>query len=96
MKWDLEWNHIPGLSEFLQNFPHQKFVIWDMDGTLVDSERHHALAISKTLNKLLGINISSEEILKKFIGKPDDRVCEELAKQNGKEISFSFAPKAGR
>ncbi|MDH4468430.1 MAG: HAD family phosphatase [Bacteriovoracaceae bacterium] len=88
MTWDLEWNHIPGISEFLQSFPHQKFVIWDMDGTLVDSERHHAVAISKTLNKLLGINISGEEILKKFIGKPDDMVFEELATQNGKEISF--------
>jgi beta-phosphoglucomutase len=78
--WDWEWLHIPTAEEFNLKFPSQKSVIWDMDGTLVDSEGHHAVATSKATESIFGLSMSGHEILQKFVGMPDDHVFEELLK----------------
>ena len=46
-------------------------IIFDLDGTLVDTEAVHAEAESKLLNDF-GIKISSEEITRKYAGIQDN------------------------
>lgn len=57
-------------------------IIFDLDGTLVDTEAVHAEAESKLLNDF-GIKISSEEITRKYAGIPTERYIEKIIKHNG-------------
>jgi beta-phosphoglucomutase len=50
----------------------QKAVLWDLDGTLVDSEQFHWLSWRDTL-RLEGIELTYEQFLKSF-GQRNDRI----------------------
>jgi len=61
-------------NKTLDNF---KAVLFDLDGTLIDSERIHALSIQKIL-KREGLDIAASEIENDFLGLPDNLVYEKI------------------
>lgn len=56
--------------------------IFDLDGTLVDTETIHAEAESKLLNGF-GIKITPEEITRKYAGIPTESYIEKIVNHNG-------------
>lgn len=55
--------------------------IFDLDGTIIQSEPLHARALSNLLDKI-GLRTSSEELVERFSGHPDDYVYYEIFNQN--------------
>ena len=61
-------------NKTLDNF---KAVLFDLDGTLIDSEHIHALSIQKIL-KRENLDISASKIENDFLGLPDNLVYEKV------------------
>lgn len=63
-----------------------ELVIFDCDGVLVDSER---LAISIDVQVLadVGWRLSEEEIVERFVGRPDAYMLAEVERHTGRDIS---------
>ena len=57
-------------------------IIFDLDGTLVDTETIHAEAESKLLNDF-GIKITPKEITRKYAGIPTESYIEKIVNYNG-------------
>lgn len=55
--------------------------IFDLDGTIIQSEPIHAQALSQLLSKL-GLKASQEELIERFTGFPDDYVYYEIFNEN--------------
>lgn len=53
-------------------------IIFDLDGTLVDTEKIHAEAESQLLNKL-GVNMTSQKITQKYAGVSTESYIEKVA-----------------
>lgn len=58
-----------------------KAVIFDMNGTIVDDEPIHEEAMRKVC-KAHGINISHEEFVKEYIGRPDNECFQKIIRKN--------------
>lgn len=69
-------------TEILQRFPRTKAFLWDMDGTIMETERLHAKATIKLL-KSYKVNITPEvmEVQNYCIGMTDSQLLKELVKR---------------
>lgn len=56
-------------------------IIFDLDGTLINSEPLHAKALALLLGKI-GLNATPEELIERFCGLPDDQVYYEIFNEN--------------
>ena len=54
-------------------------VIFDMDGTMFNTEPLHARALKLTLGKL-GKNFTEEHLLREYYGQADDKVFQKIIK----------------
>jgi beta-phosphoglucomutase family hydrolase len=59
----------------------KKAVIFDMDGVISDTQKFHAEAESKILS-IFHIDMSPQEITQKYAGVSDEKMFDELFKQN--------------
>lgn len=66
---------IPEIPESVTTF------IFDLDGTIIDSELLHARALSILLEKI-GLNSTPQELMERFSGYPDDQVYYEIFNEN--------------
>ena len=64
-----------------------KAIIWDMDGVLIDSEYLHSQAESETA-KHFGIDISPEEVVKKYSGVHLKEEFKDLFKRLNLEVTY--------
>ena len=62
-------------------------VIFDFDGTLLDSEKAHLRAYQE-LGQTLGYEISDEEYFADFVGKTDLEILGYMIKQSGQNMSL--------
>ncbi len=63
------WNQIPTLSEIESLYPHIKMALFDLDGTLINSETIHMKITQKVLKEKAGIDESVEFLESVFYGK---------------------------
>lgn len=79
----MKLDEIPTLEQIYASYPNTQALLFDMDGTLFDSEGQHAVALHHTF-KALGqgeiLRLSAEEIRQQYIGKPDPHVFDDLVK----------------
>lgn len=59
-----------------------KYALFDMDGVLLDSESGAFRMYQETL-KQIGIEISLEELLERFVGKTSIQISEKIMEENG-------------
>lgn len=65
----------------------KQLVLFDMDGTILNSEPLHALAFKHTLDQL-GLKLEIEELVEKFYGMVDEEVVKAVyPKFNDEEVS---------
>ncbi|OUR96602.1 hypothetical protein A9Q84_09660 [Halobacteriovorax marinus] len=73
-----ELRKIPNISDIL-DLKEIKTVLFDMDGTILDTEILHAKALYNTLNKINpSLKLSTNDLLETFCGKSDTEVFEEV------------------
>ena len=73
------FSKVPNYNDLLEEHPKLKAVFWDMDGTLVDTERCHAYAIHKTIQKQRpDFHMELEDTFKYIIGLTDHTVYKHL------------------
>ena len=58
-------------------------VIFDMDGVISDTQKFHAEAESQLLAQYFDIRLSAEDITTRFAGVADEKMFEEILKENG-------------
>ncbi|ATH08559.1 hypothetical protein BIY24_11540 [Halobacteriovorax marinus] len=74
-------NKVPSATE-VTKLTDAKDIFFDMDGTLIDTELHHAKALRKTLDHFnVERDASSEDLKKRFQGVADDKVFEFYKKE---------------
>lgn len=76
-------NSFVDLVEILNQFPNTKAFLWDMDGTIMDTEGMHALATGELL-KSYQVEITPELLdMQEFCtGMTDSQLLQELLKRN--------------
>jgi HAD superfamily hydrolase (TIGR01509 family) len=75
------FSSIPSFKQLLQKLPSLKLVLFDMDGTLIDSEPVHAKAFVQALHQhgvTLPKDISHHELVQRYKGMADTEVVEKL------------------
>jgi beta-phosphoglucomutase len=73
------FSKVPKYNNLKKVHPKLKAIFWDMDGTLVDTERCHAYAIHKTIQKQRpDYEMSLENTFKYIIGLTDHTVYKHL------------------
>lgn len=86
------WEEIPSLTQVKELHPEAKAILFDMDGTLLDSEPVHARALREALVNLTGNEnlMSVEELDEKFRGEHDPLVFARCINEEilSKEISL--------
>ncbi len=83
------FHKLPTLDDLLKIVPDLKLVLFDMDGTLVDSEHEHALAVIDVLKKITSVPFTPEEIFPLVFGCPDPYSFESLKKLFSFDTSLS-------
>lgn len=78
---------IPTLAWVQEHFPTVKTVLFDMDGTLFDTEALHAMALKKVLGKYCA-DLSVESWEKNFLGKPDSTTFDFIKSNYHVDISY--------
>ncbi|MDD0854468.1 HAD family phosphatase [Halobacteriovorax sp. GB3] len=82
---------VPNFSEIEIIHPSAECFLFDMDGTLIDTEKYHAEAIVKTIQELENnFDYSKCGITKRFLGMPDNTVFETLKIEDGLFRNISF------
>ncbi len=71
------WNSIPSEVEIRKNYPEHSICVFDMDGTLIDSEPAHILSLQKILKKE-GIDWEIEKVFNEFTGKADENCFKKI------------------
>ncbi|NHZ70806.1 MAG: HAD-IA family hydrolase [Proteobacteria bacterium] len=66
-----------------------RLVIFDCDGVLVDSERL-AIRIDAMVLADVGWPMREEEIVERFVGKPDTHMLAEVQRHTGKDVSQAW------
>lgn len=76
----MELFEVPNLQEFIKNHPQIKAVLWDMDGTLLNSEHLHAVATKEILGPYL-VNFTGDvhELEERCNGLSDAQLIELLS-----------------
>ncbi len=71
-----KWKKIPSLSEIKALHPQVKGILFDMDGTLLDTEPIHAISLRQALVNLTGSEdvMSAKDLDEKFRGEHDPLV----------------------
>ena len=86
------WEEIPTLAQVKELHPEARAILFDMDGTLLDSEPVHARALRQALVSLTGNEnlMSVEELDEKFRGEHDPLVFARCINEEilSKEISL--------
>lgn len=73
----LELKFVPQLSLISHQYPHVQAYLFDMDGTLFNTEKIHIEASWKALNDTIAVkNITKEQFTKQILGMSDDQVIE--------------------
>jgi len=71
--------NVPNFKDLNNQYPQIKGFLWDMDGTLCNTEAVHALALLKVINKWEPAQVFSQTELQDFgIGLTDTMVFEKL------------------
>lgn len=74
------FNEVPLLDDLLKLVPKLRLVLFDMDGTLVDTEEEHALAVVEVLKKNSS-NVIDEKVVHQMVfGCPDPYAYQALKK----------------
>jgi beta-phosphoglucomutase len=68
---------VPSIKQIEENFKNLKAIIFDMDGTLLNSEILHAKALNELL-KSKNINVDTAELLDRFIGVAEPDILQML------------------
>lgn len=76
----MELSHVPSIHKFRESHPKMKAILWDMDGTLLNSEHLHALAAREILAPyFVGFTGDAAEIEKRCNGLSDSQLIEFLS-----------------
>ncbi len=89
----MKLDQIPTLEQIYASYPNILAMLFDMDGTLFDSEGQHAVALHHTFRVLAQgeiLKLSPDEIKHQYIGKPDPHVFDDLVKNKWLERSISL------
>ncbi|MBI2520609.1 MAG: HAD family phosphatase [Bdellovibrio sp.] len=89
----MKLDQIPTLEQIYAAYPNTLALLFDMDGTLFDSEGQHAVALHHTFKAIaLGeiLKLSPIEIRKQYIGMPDPHVFDELVRNNWLKSNISL------
>ncbi|MCB9091562.1 MAG: HAD family phosphatase [Halobacteriovoraceae bacterium] len=78
------WTHIPTVTEIFKEFPDAKHILFDLDGTLLDSEAFHMEAIWRLAGSMFGLNKSLSDVWRDCYGRSDDNSFELLKKESGR------------
>jgi len=65
------FKEVPLLEDILKISPKLRLVLFDMDGTLIDSEHEHALAVVEVLRRNTKQPVDAEKVHKMVFGCPD-------------------------
>ena len=82
---------VPSLSQLREEIPKLKALFWDMDGTLINTEKIHALATFEVIHNHQGLEkIKKESIFNFVLGQTDTEVFRRL--NRGKLLSDITLP----
>jgi beta-phosphoglucomutase len=62
---------VPTVDDLMRINPRLKLVLFDMDGTLVDTEKEHALAVIDVLKETVSKSFDFQEVMNIVFGCPD-------------------------
>lgn len=69
---------VPSIDDLLKIAPNLKLVLFDMDGTLVDSEKEHAMAVLEVIKSHVKVPFNFQDVFNLVFGCPDPYSYEAL------------------
>jgi len=78
-----KWDHIPSISEAIDLYSNYDYFIFDMDGTLLDSETIHMSALQSVMKECFSINWPMDKVMKEFVGVADTDAFVKLQSLSG-------------
>jgi beta-phosphoglucomutase len=84
------FKNVPSIDELIQLIPGLETILFDMDGTLFDTEKYHAEALFKLGSKLqINAPVSHQELYEIMVGKADHLLFEIIRHWQGFPSSWS-------
>ena len=68
-------------------------VIWDLDGTISDTQDFHAQVQSDVLKKYYNINMTPDKLTKRFAGIPSHKIFKQIFEENNIKANYLKAEK---
>lgn len=83
------WRTVPNLTMLESTYPNVNYCLFDLDGTLIDSENVHMSGLKKAIKACGGPDYSIEDLMKEFIGMTDSDCFNKLSNKLSKDITIN-------